>query len=352
MKKYAAILAIFLATTGEKCPDRAIREACSADPTLPVCKPSPSPSPSPVPTPAPEPSPSPTQTPAPSPSPVATPVPVPSTPVPVPSTTPKPCVSAPAGDPSCWKCSELLEYQTRLVGDDPIPDLVVIDREFVASPYCRGAVVPKKGGGTVKVEREQKNCEWYSRVPKDGHPACSFWGKGVDPAPKPLAGPERLGNVCPETKPCAPPSPVPSSTPPPVTGESDVASCVVLHYDAADGAAGCKIAGSPFVIPAGCKGRAIHVTATPKNAQGKDARIHGRDLTWYVGGVLSPDNVDTEVDGCLVVRSDGEERTFNREIEQIGKCSRPVPIYAVLNAPDGKRHECIFQGRVPEIRTQ
>lgn len=346
---------------------RDARDYCRTNPAecLPAPSPSPAPTPTPVPSPTPTPTPSATPTPAPSPSPAVepdcpngwrvcrqlsdgslvdcrctlpTPVPVPSTPVPVPSTTPTPTPSpavcyADAPKVDCWKLKGLIRDNLKHHYHQVAPNVMKANDHDV---YV-----------DMRDARMYRDIGLTRPILHDGKPA-----RLKEPICEDMPPPQKVPVPCASPSPVVSPSPSPSPSAPPVTGATDVVSCITLHFDAADGEAGCKLKGDPFVIPAGCKGGAIHLTATPKNAAGKDAHQHGRNLRWYADGQLVPDGAEVSVAGCLVVRSFGEELTFNREVERTAKCSRPVPVYAVLDAPDGKRHECFFQGKPPLIRTQ
>jgi hypothetical protein len=139
----------------------------------------------------------------------------------------------------------------------------------------------------------------------------------------------------------------PSPAPSPVVGVSDVVKIAMFHYDNAT--QGCKTAGQPFVMPAGCE--AIHITLTPKDKLERDAQHHGRDLTWKANGVAIPDGDDdacVDVGPGLVCGGAGGELTFNRTVKRApGRKGGTITLQAVLVAPDGVRHETSKSVTIP-----
>src|SRR5688572_31912902 len=110
-------------------------------------------------------------------------------------------------------------------------------------------------------------------------------------SPEPAAVPAVTAVATPSPAPT--PTPTPTPTPPPrVTGPSDVGYLGLFNYYKC-------VPGRPFVITAGCP--YIEATATPKQANGRDATRHGRNLVWRVNGVLIPDDAAGIDAGCVRV---------------------------------------------------
>jgi hypothetical protein len=305
---------------------RPISDFCQQNPE--VCNPQP---PSPTPTQTPAPSPTPTPTPTPLPSPIATPSPLPS-PVPSPTPTPNPCPSAtpqPAPSvPGCEPCAHALAG-LETVGYAPARS----DPRFLEMDNC----LPGASGDT-------KGCTYVSRQPVtvngQQYPACTFFNREMR---------AKRGGVPPENGICAStakPSPRPVDspapcTPPPVTGESDVARINVFHYDNAD--QGCKEKGNPFVIPTDppCKNREIHATLTPKSdppcaVSNCDAQKHGNNVRWWAGGQEVLDEAGVDV-GCAVVGRHESNPTFNVYMRATGgRCPNGFTLRVQLIAPDGR----------------
>ena len=352
----AALLAV--AFTG--C--RHVTDFCRQNPE--VCNPAPIPSPTPAPSATPTPAPSPTPSATPTPSPSVEPTPEP-TPTPTPRPTPKP---TPCPEPTgCAKCQDEIAFYLRLDRDsghaDWQPAPAPYTRDYIVNTECFAGTYPHLPGRDdrgrpykpyVVKKRNPADCLWISRRPLNGEPACSLYGNGETPLPRAERNADGslrwIERICKPTT-CEPtPSPAPSSPPPapgPPTGESDVARMVVLHYD--NSSQGCKTEGKPFVVPSGCD--EIHFTATPKNAAGKDAVKHGRNLTWFANGVQIPDgdeNACVDLGHVEVCGGLGGELTFNRTLKRKGSGSCGTTfIEARLVAPDGTHHRATARRYVP-----
>jgi hypothetical protein len=293
------LAAVVLALTLTRC--EYLKQIPDYIPTPPPASPSPSAAPAPSASPSAAPIPSPQ--PSPSASPTAPPT-APPTPRPSSSPTPSPC---PSVTPECEPCSRLVAQNVKNGHWAHHAPGVIRD---TGSNRLYASTV------TCEVFRDEGLTRPLRRKLADG--ICD----GTEAAPAP----------------CTSPSPVPSapaSPGPPAGGVSDVAKLIVLHYDNAD--QGCKLAGQPFVIPAGCK--SIHVTATPKQADGKDAIHHGRRLTWTANGIPVPDGDEDDcVDiGKALVCGGLSEPKFNRTITRkgAGPCG-VILLEAKLIAPDDR----------------
>lgn len=134
-----------------------------------------------------------------------------------------------------------------------------------------------------------------------------------------------LGGPDPVVTPSPTPTPSPTATPG-SPGQSDVASLVVLvfGYGCAPGTPEPNHADG--VIPAGCSSASL--TATPKQANGEDAKNHGSAISWSVAG--SPPS-------GVVVDPDPNNPLFNRIVRVASpRVAATVTLTATLVAPDGR----------------
>jgi hypothetical protein len=128
----------------------------------------------------------------------------------------------------------------------------------------------------------------------------------------------------------ATPTPTPTPTPPPrVTGPSDVAYVGLFNYYKC-------VRGRAFVITRGC--RYLEATATPKQANGRDASRHGRNLVWRVNGVVIPDDATGIDAGCVLVAAGPNEMTFNRVFYRKGDGACEAVVQATLWDPQAQEH--------------
>ena len=126
------------------------------------------------------------------------------------------------------------------------------------------------------------------------------------------------------------PEPTPTPTPQPrVTGPSDVAYVGLFNYYKC-------VPGRPFVITRGCP--YIEATATPKQANGRDATKHGRNLVWRVNGVVIPDDAAGIDAGCVQVAAGPREMTFNRVFYRKDDRACETVVQATLWDPQAREH--------------
>lgn len=159
--------------------------------------------------------------------------------------------------------------------------------------------------------------------------AAAALGCGSDPSTPdaadvaPIAAP-------PTPAPTPAPAPTPTPTPSPqATGPSDVAYLLLLNY-------GKCVPGRPFVITPRCP--YIEATATPKQANGLDARRHGKNLVWRVNGVVIPDDAAGIDVGCVLVAAGPNDMTFNRVFYRKGDGACTTPIQVALWDPQAREH--------------
>lgn len=136
---------------------------------------------------------------------------------------------------------------------------------------------------------------------------------------------ENTVNPTPVPTPSATPTPGPTPTPSPTT-TSDVSSLVVLVFGYSCNVGVPEPSHGDGVITTGCNEAAL--TATPKAANGDDAKLHGNNITWSTNVVPL---------GGARVEPDPNNPLFNRLVK-VGtpRVAAQVTLTASLVDPVGK----------------